>query len=65
MRTHLLRTFYPSPAIEFDAGSAANEDCFASDPDSLAAPARSNSDARYIEANCLHDEYVPGGYAGI
>ncbi len=65
MRTHLLRTFYPSPAIEFDTGSAANDDRFASDAGSLEAQARANAEARRIEAERLHDEYVLGGYAGI
>ena len=65
MRTHLLRTFYPSPAIEFDTDGAANDDRFAADADSFEAQARSNAEARRIQANRLHDEYVLGGYAGI
>ena len=65
MRTHLLRTFYPSPAIEFDTGSAANDDCFVSDAMSLDARTCSNPEASNIHANSLHDEYVLGGYAGI
>ena len=65
MRTHLLRTFYPSPAIEFDTGSAANDDCFVSNAELLDAQARTNAEARRAEAERLHDEYVLGGYAGI
>jgi len=65
MRTHLPRTFYPSPAIEFDTDGAANDDCFAADAGSLEAQAHSNAEGRTLRANRLHHEYVLGGYAGI
>lgn len=61
MRTHLLRTIYPSAAAaEPDTGRAANDACYAVDdaarnpPGPLASPARAED-----------DDYVLGGYAGI
>ena len=65
MRTHSLRTSHSSPVIEFEAGCAANDDCFVSDAMSLDARTCSNPEASNIHANSLHDEYVLGGYAGI
>jgi len=65
MRTHLLRTFYPSPAAEPDTGCAANDtkyDTAAADKDS-GAPVM----ALMLAANgeSTEDEYALGGYAGI
>ena len=66
MRTHLVRTFYPSPAIEFDTDSAANDDCPASaSAGSLDTLTRANVEAHGIEAKRVQDEYSLGGYAGI
>ena len=71
MRTHLLRTVYPSPAIEAiepDTGNAANDD----------APSQAPAAARTAQAPLLtvvtpgstpatddNDDYYLGGYAGI
>lgn len=60
MRTHLLRTFYPSPAAEPDTGPAANDERYArpdARPTTLVA-VESNPPSR-------EDEYALGGYAGI
>jgi hypothetical protein len=65
MRTHLLRTFYPSPEIELDADRASNDDCYASDVNSVVADAETGLKAPDTETNPLLDEYVLGGYAGI
>ena len=61
MRTHLLRTVYPSAAAaEPDTGCAANDARYAADDATknksgpLASPARAED-----------DDYVLGGYAGI
>ena len=62
MRTHLLRTFYPSPAAEADTGLAANDEQYegpvAARPLTLAASAEPTPRSR-------EDEYELGGYAGI
>ncbi|MET0225947.1 MAG: hypothetical protein ABW187_05860 [Dokdonella sp.] len=78
MRTHLLRTVYPSPAIEAiepDTGNAANDD--APGPAlgiTMTAPAPLIS---IVTAGCAaaiedghhnasdNDDYYLGGYAGI
>ena len=61
MRTHLLRTFYPSPASERDTGSAANDADFA-------AHDASSHDAREPQRRAEQsneNDYVLGGYSGI
>ena len=64
MRTHLLRTFYPSPAAEPDTGSAAND----AEYDSPAAAPMARVMVRVPPKACVlsrEDEYALGGYAGI
>ncbi|MEP7043309.1 MAG: hypothetical protein ABI843_09610 [Dokdonella sp.] len=72
MRTHLLRTVYPSPAIEAiepETGCASNDDDYAPGPapdsnqwqvrlTTLVAPAAAATTDD-------HDDYCLGGYAGI
>jgi hypothetical protein len=61
MRTHLLRTVYPSSATaEPDTGSAANDACYAADDAARKKPAPFVAPARTED-----DDYVLGGYAGI
>lgn len=65
MRTHLLRTFYPSPAAEPDTGCSANDakyDTPAAAKDS-GAPVMALMPAANGES--AEDEYALGGYAGI
>jgi hypothetical protein len=65
MRTHLLRTFYPSPAAEPDTGCAANDaDC---DPPPGAAKAqlRTATTLPVADRTDEDDDYQLGGYAGI
>jgi len=65
MRTHLLRTFYPSPAAEPDTGCAANDaDC---DPPPSVAKAQLRTVTPLPAANRTDedDDYQLGGYAGI
>ncbi|HEV7491568.1 MAG TPA: hypothetical protein VGO25_12225 [Rhodanobacteraceae bacterium] len=69
MRTHLLRTFYPSSAIEPDTGWAANDDNGESgdvprttgSPKTLVIVAKAADES----ANDESDDYYLGGYAGI
>lgn len=66
VRTHLLRTFYPSPAAESDTGSAANDAEY--EPPAQAPFARKTAVLAAIpRENALsrEDEYALGGYAGI
>lgn len=63
MRTHLLRTVYPSTATsEPDTGCAANDACYAG-AETTAAKARLSLIAP--PARDEYDDYVLGGYAGI
>jgi hypothetical protein len=65
MRTHLLRTFYPSPAAEPDTGCAANDEEYDKPgQDKTRVVALVN---RTVNATPLsrEDEYALGGYAGI
>ena len=67
MRTHLLRTFYPSPAAEPDTGCAANDaEC---DTPAVAEDSGVRVTALMPAANrealSPEDEYALGGYAGI
>ncbi len=67
MRTHLLRTFYPSPAAEPDIGCAANDaecDIRAAVKDS-GAPVMALMPAANRETPSTEDEYALGGYGGI
>lgn len=62
MRTHLLRTVYPSVATtEPDTGDAANDGSYDDGVD--AAKAKLSLIA--MPARDEHDDYVLGGYAGI
>jgi hypothetical protein len=68
MRTHLLRTFYPSSTIEPDTGCAANDDC--GNEEEPPEPASHKALALVVKpaeqsANDEHDDYYLGGYAGI
>jgi hypothetical protein len=72
MRTHLLRTVYPSPAIEAvepDTGSAANDDDAPARAPAIAktaqAPLMTVVATRSIAAADDNDDYYLGGYAGI
>ena len=67
MRTHLLRTFYPSPAAEPDTGSAANYAEYLVPAAVIAPVARVTVLAVPSRADALsrEDEYALGGYAGI
>lgn len=61
MRTHLLRTVYPSAAAaEPDTGCAANDACYAADD-----AAKNQSRPLAPPARAEDDDYVLGGYAGI
>jgi hypothetical protein len=67
MRTHLLRTFYPSPAAEPETGSAANDakyDTPAAAKDS-GARVMALMPAANRETLSAEDEYALGGYADI
>jgi hypothetical protein len=65
MRTHLLRTFYPSPAAEPDTGCAANDEEYGhTDGDTPRATASVSVLARPLVLSS-DDEYQLGGYAGI
>ena len=61
MRTHLLRTFYPSPAAEPDTGLAVNDEEY--DLAAVTQAARTAIPAPL--ALSREDEYALGGYAGI
>lgn len=63
MRTRLLRTFYPSPAIEPDTGSAANDEPYANP--SLVVLSTANREPPVGTAHTRNDDYQLGGYAGI
>jgi hypothetical protein len=63
VRTHLLRTFYPSPAVEPDTGSAANDEEYDLSAVSQATGARAATPAPLSLSR--EDEYALGGYAGI
>ena len=63
MRTHLLRTFYPSPAAEPDTGSAANDEAYDLPAVTEALVARTATSAPLALSS--EDEYALGGYAGI
>ena|GEM_PF-1632871 len=66
MRTHLLRTFYTSPAAEPDTGAAANDAEY--DLSSAAKPVPARVVALVPPAPpalSREDEYALGGYAGI
>jgi hypothetical protein len=62
VRTHLLRTFYPSPAAEPDTGLAANDEEYF--PGASRAPGATVSTLAPL-ALSREDEYALGGYAGI
>lgn len=66
MRTHLLRTFYPSPANEPETDSAANDAEY--DRPGAVQPLATRVLA-LVPANAetlsREDEYALGGYAGI
>jgi len=66
MRTHLLRTFYPSPAAEPDTGIAANDDRYEK-PEAAGRGARPMAlvAATTLQHRSEEDDYVLGGYAGI
>lgn len=66
MRTHLLRTFYPSPAAEPDTGLAAN-DAHYEQPGLVSAQVSYLTLMTAAEAKreAEHTAYVLGGYAGI
>ena len=61
MRTHLLRTFYPSPAAEPETGLAANDEQYEAPAARLATLAA----AAEPELLSREDDYALGGYAGI
>lgn len=69
MRTHLLRTFYPSSAIEPDTGCAANDDN--GECGDVPPAARSPKPLVIVtqiaeqSASGENDDYYLGGYAGI
>lgn len=69
MRTHLLRTVYPSAtveAIEPDTGSAANDDdAFSQAPEAKAAQPLLTLVASAAPELSDNDDYYLGGYAGI
>jgi hypothetical protein len=60
MRTHLLRTFYPSPAAEPDTGTAANDAKY--DRSGASAKPAAPAPVRMLSRE---DDYALGGYAGI
>ena len=67
MRTHLLRTFYRTPAAEPDTGLAANDAQYAT---SIAGSAPTLCELTRLtspETNTpsSDDDYALGGYAGI
>lgn len=59
MRTHLLRTFYPSPAAEPDTGCAANDEEYGK------ASQDKTRVVTLVNPLSREDEYALGGYAGI
>ncbi|HEY0230591.1 MAG TPA: hypothetical protein VGC55_05020 [Dokdonella sp.] len=69
MRTHLLRTVYPSAAVEAiepDTGCAANDD----DASSPVPEAKTAQPLLALVSSAAlqpddHDDYYLGGYAGI
>lgn len=66
MRTHLLRTFYPSPAAEPDTGCAANDADCDPPPDPVKTQLRTVTTlpaANHTDED--DDDYQLGGYAGI
>ena len=69
MRTHLLRTFYPSSTLEPDTGCAANDDdCEGGDePSGPRSPKPLALVAKAAEQSAPddNDDYYLGGYAGI
>jgi len=70
VRTHLMRTFYPTPKSEPDTGCAANEACATAEPERSVAPLSNLRVAPVAKgaeppANDEHEEYYLGGYAGI
>jgi len=64
MRTHLLRTFYPSPDIEFDTGRASNDDCYVIEI-GVSPVTTQTANALDGKTNPLLEAYELGGYAGI
>ena len=65
MRTHLLRTFYPSPAAEPETGCAANDEEYDQPArDKPRAMTLVSATAKPV-ALSTEDEYALGGYAGI
>ena len=73
MRTHLLRTVYPSPAIEAvepDTGNASNDEDYAptqapAATKSAGAPLITVVKAAAETPSDDNDDYYLGGYAGI
>lgn len=67
MRTHLLRTFYPSPAAESETGAAANDAEYDPPGDSARLARKTAALTAVPRENALsrEDEYALGGYAGI
>ena len=67
MRTHLLRTFYPSPAAEPDTGHAANDAGYEQPGTTTSVKIHKLASATSREADRTADDdaYVLGGYAGI
>jgi hypothetical protein len=63
LRTHLLRTFYPSPAAEPDTGLAANDEAY--DLAGASRTPRATVPNPAPLALSSEDEYALGGYAGI
>jgi hypothetical protein len=73
MRTHLLRTVYPSPAVEAiepDTGNSSNDEDYAPSEAPAAtklaqAPLIKVVKAAVETASDDNDDYYLGGYAGI
>jgi len=70
VRTHLMRTFYPTPTSEPDTGCAANEACATAEPERSVTPLTNLRVAPVAKgaespANDEHEDYYLGGYAGI
>ena len=65
MRTHLLRTFYPSPAAEPDTGCAANDGEYDQPGREKARVVALVGPAANSAPLSKEDEYALGGYAGI